>query len=131
MRREQMGRKFGLHDMAALPAELSGLHVLDSAIGQLASDDEIRHGHDCEKNAGAPIGGPAIGNRPEPLGRPAPSERDPDRNQRKSRKEHDGYRDEYQQPDIGIADISTNILRQRKQPRESGECHQRHGGHRV
>src|SRR5665213_1695595 len=45
VRREKMGGELGLHDMAALSAELIGFHVLNGAIGELASDDHGESGH--------------------------------------------------------------------------------------
>src|ERR1700730_6838496 len=42
VRRPLMSGKLGLHDVAALTAELHSLHVLDSAIAHLAADDYVR-----------------------------------------------------------------------------------------
>src|SRR5665213_4277497 len=89
VRREKMGGELGLHDMAALSAELIGFHVLNGAIGELASDDQIRHGHDREEQAGAPPGGLAIDGRVQRRDGLPSSERDADGNQDESREEHD------------------------------------------
>ena len=129
VRREKMGGELGLHDVAALSAELGGFHVLDGAIGDLASDDQVRHGHDGEEQAGAAPGGRAIDGRVQRFGSPVSSERDADGNQDQSREKYDGDGDEREQSDVGVADIPANVRRQCKEPREAGQRDQRDARH--
>ena len=115
-----MRGKFGLHHMAALPAELRRVHVLHRAIAELASDNHVRDASSRRRKSPraetpllrsgrvsivAPIRRLA---RYTPIGisaRPA--------------KKTTGIDDEQQQSDIRILDRAAQIRRQQKQPRES------------
>src|SRR5579871_209303 len=114
MRRKKMGGEFGLHDMAALSAELVGLHVFDGTVRHLASNDEICQGHDGEKNPGAPPRGFAVFGGTHLLGDLAPAKSDADGNQSQSGEKDDGDGEKRQQTYIWVADISSKVDGQRK-----------------
>ena len=104
-----MGRELGLHDVAALPAELDGFHVLHRTISQLASDDQVGHGHDREKHAGATPRGFTVDRRAEaPAALRLPSAM-PIGIRISPAKNTTGDGDEHQQTDVGIADIPANV----------------------
>jgi hypothetical protein len=126
MRGPHMRCEFGLHDMAALSAELHRFHVLYRAVAYLASNQEIRHRHDYEEHANPapgllPIGEPGETDRPPP-----PRERDPDWNQCQPNEEKDRDGDEQEQTDVGIVDMPLGVNRQKKEPGAARQRDQHH-----
>ena len=49
MRRDIVGGKLGMHDMAGLPAEIRRIHVGHAAIARGADDDEVDDGGDDDE----------------------------------------------------------------------------------
>src|SRR5260370_22152878 len=97
-----MRREFRLHDVTALAAELNGLHVLNGAITDLASDEDIGHGHHPEEDGDAPPDGLTIRNLGESGGDAALPHPYADGNENQADEEDDGNRDEDEEPDVGI-----------------------------
>src|ERR1019366_9500285 len=129
VRSDEVRRELRLHHMTALPAELHGLHVFHRTIGQLASDDDIRECHHSEENAGPAPGGLPVGQGVEALDHAASRQHDADCNQHQSGEEQGWNRNEHQQANVWIPDMSANIRWQRKQPGEARQRHQRNSHH--
>ncbi len=120
-----MRGEFRLHDVTALPAELNRLHVLDGAITNLAPDENIGRGHHPEEDGDAPPDGLTIRKLGEPGCDAAFSHPNADWNENQPEEEHDGNRDEDEQPDVGILHATAHVRREREEPGAAGERHQR------
>ncbi len=129
-RHGSVGGKLGLHDVTCGAAELNGVHLLDSPITELAGDHYVCDGHHRKEDAYATPRRAAVLHFVQIRDDFALGQRDADGDQDQSCEEHNGNRDEKQQPDVGIVHPpATDVQRQHEQPRKSRERDQRHAQH--
>jgi hypothetical protein len=124
-----MRREFGLHDVAALPAELNRFHMLHSPIAYLTADKQIRDRHYDEEHADPAPGSLPIGKRFKIRWPVAPGERDSNGDQGQPKEEKNWDCDEYQQTYVWIIDTPTDVNRKKKQPGAACQRDQRHAQH--
>src|SRR5438552_12848649 len=90
VRRLQMRGELGLHNMAALAAELDGFHVVDRTVAQLASDNDVCQRHDGKEDTRAAPGGPPVGSGVETSGGPVSGTSEANRYKRQPGEEYRG-----------------------------------------
>ncbi len=113
--------------MTSRSAELWRLHVFDGPIGNLGSDDDVQQSCDAEK-PGHPLQGELAieDDFGQPFANLALAEIDTDRDQRQPGKEDRRKNEEDDDPNVRIIDVSANLLRQHKEPRNQGGRNQSH-----
>src|SRR5262249_16825131 len=89
VRRVFVGSKLRLHHVAALTAELDCLHMLDSPIGSLGPDNQIRQRGKSNKKTQSSQSGLPVGFLRESFPYTAPAEVGSDRNQRQAETKDD------------------------------------------
>jgi hypothetical protein len=118
-----MSCEFGCHDMAALPAELDRLHVLDGSVGSLCADDDVDcRSHGEEDREFPKIGAPVLTDGESFLDS-LPGEENTHGDQHQARYEDNWDDDKDENADVRIAGVSSNLGRQNEEPRKTGCSH--------
>jgi hypothetical protein len=109
-----------MHGVAGGATELRRLHVFDCAIGDLGADNNIYQRGDTEKPSQALKSRPTVELRLSQF--PADTllaQVDPNRDERQASKKNDRENEKNYDPDVRISDMTADLERQDKQPRDS------------
>src|SRR5215813_8531034 len=105
--------------MARSAAELLGLHVLHSAIGNLGPDQNVENSRDSEKPGNTTQCRLAVERSfSQPLTNPALAEIDPDRNQNQASEENQWKNEEDDDSNVWVIDLAANLWRKDKEQRD-------------
>lgn len=109
--------------MAALPAELDGLHVFDGPIGTLCADYDVDCSSYNEEDRESPkIGAPVLANGESFFDSP-PSEKNTYGDQQQTSYEDNRDDDKDENADVRIAGMASNLEWQDKEPGKTGCGH--------
>jgi hypothetical protein len=118
-----------MHGVAGATTELRCLHVFDRTIGDLSTDNDIDQRGDTEKPSQPLKCSPTIECRLSQF--PAdtlPAYADPYRDECQACKKNDGENQEDYDPDVRIIDMTPDLERQYKQPRDPCGRDQKYAG---